>query len=204
MKTKLFGVAAIVALIGATLLPSILDGDKDTHPPHAEPPKAEVKSDYLNGEYLYSTKYYSPGYWSAVGTVELVAYHNALEEWYAGIVRAEQERLAAEEAARLAEEKAQRRAAQAQRSSGGTSSSVVGDDVWAALAQCESSGNPGMNSGNGFYGAFQFLPSTWASVGGSGLPHENSYEEQKYRAQVLQQRSGWGQWPACSSKLGLR
>lgn len=82
---------------------------------------------------------------------------------------------------------------------------VVEDgDVWWRLALCECGGNPGCNTGNGFYGTFQFMLSTWQSVGGSGYPHEHSYEEQKHRAQILQARSGWGQWPACSSKLGLR
>jgi hypothetical protein len=41
-------------------------------------------------------------------------------------------------------------------------------------------------------------------VGGSGLPSEASMEEQTARAQALQARSGWGQWPACTAKLGLR
>ncbi len=76
--------------------------------------------------------------------------------------------------------------------------------VWDQLAACESNGNWSANTGNGYYGGLQFLPSTWRSVGGSGLPHEASREEQINRAQILQQRSGWGQWPACSSMLGLR
>ena len=41
-------------------------------------------------------------------------------------------------------------------------------------------------------------------MGGSGLPSQASAEEQTMRAQTLQARSGWGQWPACSKKLGLR
>jgi LysM repeat protein len=77
-------------------------------------------------------------------------------------------------------------------------------DVWARLAACESGGNPAINTGNGYYGAYQFSASTWRSVGGSGLPHQASLEEQTARAQALQARSGWGQWPACSAKLGLR
>ena len=76
--------------------------------------------------------------------------------------------------------------------------------VWAQLAQCESGGNPRTNTGNGYYGLYQFSLSTWRSVGGSGLPSNASPEEQTMRAQILQARSGWGQWPACSRKLGLR
>jgi hypothetical protein len=60
------------------------------------------------------------------------------------------------------------------------------------------------NTGNGYYGYFQFALSTWQSVGGPGYPHEHSYETQKHYAQILQQRSGWGQWPHCSKELGLR
>lgn len=81
---------------------------------------------------------------------------------------------------------------------------VATGDAWSRLANCESGGNPSTNTGNGYYGAYQFSASTWSSVGGSGLPHQASYEEQTARAQMLQARSGWGQWPSCSSQLGLR
>ena len=40
--------------------------------------------------------------------------------------------------------------------------------AWDALATCESSGNWGINTGNGFYGGVQFTQSTWESFGGSG------------------------------------
>lgn len=75
--------------------------------------------------------------------------------------------------------------------------------TWDALAQCESGGNWAANTGNGYYGGLQFSASTWQSVGGTGLPHEHSRETQIHFGQVLQARSGWGQWPHCSSKLGL-
>ena len=81
---------------------------------------------------------------------------------------------------------------------------VPGDDaaIWAAIAQCESGGNPSINTGNGYYGMYQFSLPTWRSVGGSGLPSDASAEEQTMRARMLQQRSGWGQW-GCAYKLGL-
>ena len=86
-----------------------------------------------------------------------------------------------------------------------SSGAVVSGDVWAALAQCESGGNPKAVSSSGrYYGLYQFSLSTWQSVGGSGLPTDASADEQTARAQALQARSGWGQWPACSTKLGLR
>lgn len=77
------------------------------------------------------------------------------------------------------------------------------DGVWAALAQCESGGNPATNTGNGYYGLYQFSLGTWQSVGGTGLPSEATAAEQTMRAQILQQRAGWGQWPHCARQLGL-
>lgn len=79
-----------------------------------------------------------------------------------------------------------------------------GNSVWDRLAACESGGNWAANTGNGYYGGLQFSASTWHAVGGSGLPHQNSREEQIKRGQILQSQSGWGQWPACSAALGLR
>lgn len=92
-------------------------------------------------------------------------------------------------------------AAVAARPGSGTGSAPAG--VWAALAQCESGGNPATNTGNGYYGLYQFSLPTWQSVGGSGLPSDASADEQTMRAQMLQQRAGWGQWPACAASLGL-
>ena len=89
-------------------------------------------------------------------------------------------------------------------SSSSGSAAISGDDasIWAAIAQCESGGNPSINTGNGYYGMYQFSLPTWRSVGGTGLPSEASAEEQTMRARMLQQRAGWGQW-GCAYKLGL-
>lgn len=79
-----------------------------------------------------------------------------------------------------------------------------GSGVWAALARCESGGNPRAHSSNGrYHGAFQFSLATWRSLGYGGDPHEYPYEVQLAAAQRLQARSGWGQWPACARALGL-
>jgi uncharacterized protein YabE (DUF348 family) len=73
---------------------------------------------------------------------------------------------------------------------------------WAALADCESGGNPNAyNSAGPYYGLYQFSEPTWRSVGGSGLPTDYGYAEQTYRAQLLYQRSGAGQWPVCGRYL---
>jgi hypothetical protein len=81
---------------------------------------------------------------------------------------------------------------------------AVDGDVWAKLRQCESGGRYDINTGNGFYGAYQFMLSTWNRLGYPGYPHQASPQMQDEAAQKLQARSGWGQWPACSRRLGLR
>ncbi len=73
---------------------------------------------------------------------------------------------------------------------------------WAALAACESGGNPTSVSSSGkYHGLYQFSVGTWAGVGGSGLPSQASAEEQTARAKMLYNRSGAGQWPACGKNL---
>jgi resuscitation-promoting factor RpfB len=73
---------------------------------------------------------------------------------------------------------------------------------WAALANCESSGNPkAYNPAGPFYGLYQFMEATWHAVGGVGLPTDASSSEQTYRAQILYNRSGAGQWPVCGHYL---
>ncbi|WP_082570868.1 resuscitation-promoting factor [Cellulomonas sp. Root485] len=73
---------------------------------------------------------------------------------------------------------------------------------WAALARCESGGNPTIVSSNGlYYGLYQFSLSTWKGVGGAGLPSEASPDEQTARAKMLYNRSGAGQWPVCGKNL---
>ncbi|WP_448611571.1 ubiquitin-like domain-containing protein [Geodermatophilus sp. URMC 60] len=73
---------------------------------------------------------------------------------------------------------------------------------WAALAKCESGGRPSAVSGTGKYrGMYQFSQATWNAVGGSGDPAAASADEQTYRAQLLYQRSGAGQWPHCGPRL---
>jgi uncharacterized protein YabE (DUF348 family) len=73
---------------------------------------------------------------------------------------------------------------------------------WAALAACEAGGRTNAVSSNGlYYGLYQFSVSTWAAVGGSGLPSQASADEQTARAKSLYARSGAGQWPVCGARL---
>jgi hypothetical protein len=75
--------------------------------------------------------------------------------------------------------------------------------AWASLRRCESGGNYADDTGNGYYGAYQFTAGTWHSLGLDGLPSQAAPAVQDRAAEELQQRSGWGQWPGCSRRLGL-
>ena len=77
-------------------------------------------------------------------------------------------------------------------------------DLWAKLRLCEAGGRYDANSGNGYYGAYQFSASTWRKLGYAGLPHQAPPEMQDEAAHKLQARSGWGQWPACARRIGAR
>jgi len=75
--------------------------------------------------------------------------------------------------------------------------------VWAELRRCESGDNYAIDTGNGYYGAYQFSAATWHGLGFDGLPNQAGPAFQDEAAVELQARSGWGQWPACSRRLGL-
>jgi ABC-type transport system substrate-binding protein len=72
--------------------------------------------------------------------------------------------------------------------------------TWDAIAQCESSGNWSINTGNGYYGGLQFTMGTWRSNGGSGSPHNASREEQIRVAENVLRSQGIGAWPSCGRR----
>ena len=79
-------------------------------------------------------------------------------------------------------------------------------EVWDAVAQCESSGNWQINTGNGFYGGLQFWHPTWQSFGGqefAGYAHQASKGEQIAIARRVLHSQGPGAWPVCSVRAGL-
>ncbi len=85
--------------------------------------------------------------------------------------------------------------------------SAVTDADWDRLAQCESSGRWDINTGNGYYGGLQFSQSSWEFVGGTRYaPRADlaSRGEQIAAANRLLSIQGWGAWPACTAKLGMR
>ncbi|HTX00313.1 MAG TPA: transglycosylase family protein [Acidimicrobiales bacterium] len=79
----------------------------------------------------------------------------------------------------------------------------VAASTWLALRECESGDDYAADTGNGYYGAYQFSASTWWSVGYSGLPNEAPPAVQDAAAQALLASQGWDAWPACSAELGL-
>ncbi|OHU99152.1 resuscitation-promoting factor rpfE [Mycobacterium talmoniae] len=71
---------------------------------------------------------------------------------------------------------------------------------WDAIAQCESGGNWGIATGNGYYGGLQFTPSTWRANGGSGSASSASREEQIRVAENVLRTQGIGAWPVCGRR----
>lgn len=69
---------------------------------------------------------------------------------------------------------------------------------------CESGDDYSINTGNGYYGAYQFSLTTWQGLGYGGLPSQASPAQQDAAAQTLYDEAGWSPWPVCSVKLGLR
>jgi len=76
---------------------------------------------------------------------------------------------------------------------------------WDAIAQCESSGNWHINTGNGYYGGLQFSASTWKASGGSkyaSTANQASRAEQIAVAERVLDSQGIGAWPVCGKKAG--
>ena len=94
---------------------------------------------------------------------------------------------------RARNERLRKRIAKLERRGGGSTASAG----LQAIAACESGGNPSTNTGNGFYGKYQFTMETWHSVGGSGNPAAASEAEQDRRAAMLYGQAGASPWPVC-------
>ncbi|MBF6211733.1 DUF3235 domain-containing protein [Nocardia puris] len=85
--------------------------------------------------------------------------------------------------------------------------SAAPDSDWDRLAQCEAGGNWGINTGNGYHGGLQFSPSTWNAHGGqqyAATANQATREQQIAVAEKVLASQGWGAWPSCSAKLGLK
>ena len=83
----------------------------------------------------------------------------------------------------------------------GTTATAHADTVnWDAIAQCESGGNWGINSGNGHFGGLQFKQATWNANGGVGSPARATRAEQIRVAENVLRSQGLKAWPKCGSR----
>ncbi|AEV81580.1 secreted protein [Actinoplanes sp. SE50] len=82
-------------------------------------------------------------------------------------------------------------------------SAAAADVNWDAVAKCESSGNWGINTGNGYYGGLQFSRSTWRAHGGTrygSTANLASKSEQILIAERVLRHQGIGAWPTCGRR----
>lgn len=74
---------------------------------------------------------------------------------------------------------------------------------WDAIAQCESTGNWSINTGNGYYGGLQFNQRTWDGAGGQDFaprPDLATKEQQIAMAERLYAARGVSPWPTCGRR----
>lgn len=81
--------------------------------------------------------------------------------------------------------------------------SPISDEAITSLGNCEAGMNPTRNSGNGYYGAFQFSYGTWKSMN-TGYERADLAPIQVQEAavkQLLQRSSIYNQFPGCARKM---
>lgn len=89
----------------------------------------------------------------------------------------------------------------------GSPASAASTTTWDKVADCESSGNWAINTGNGYFGGLQFSQSTWAAYGGTRYaPRADlaSKTQQIMVAERVLQAQGPRAWPVCSVRAGLQ
>jgi resuscitation-promoting factor RpfA len=82
--------------------------------------------------------------------------------------------------------------------------SAAAPNNWDAVAQCESSGNWAINTGNGYYGGLQFSQSTWAAFGGTEYAPRADLATKAQQIAVAERTldaQGPGAWPSCGKAL---
>ena len=83
-----------------------------------------------------------------------------------------------------------------------TSFSGSFSEALARLRSCE--GNYTSNTGNGYYGAYQFDKRTWGNYGGYELASDAPAAVQDEKAWQTYKARGWQPWPTCKVKMGLQ
>ena len=85
-------------------------------------------------------------------------------------------------------------------------SRAASESTWNRVAECESSGNWSINTGNGYYGGLQFSQSTWEAYGGRAYASRAdlaSRAQQILVAEKVLAGQGPGAWPVCGARAGL-
>jgi LysM repeat protein len=75
---------------------------------------------------------------------------------------------------------------------------------WTGVAQCESSGNWSINTGNGYYGGLQFSSPTWLGHGGGEFAPRADLASPAQQIAVAERvllTQGVGAWPNCGRHL---
>jgi resuscitation-promoting factor RpfA len=78
------------------------------------------------------------------------------------------------------------------------------DSEWDRVAACESGGNWGINTGNGYQGGLQFSRGTWAAHGGgeyASSANQATRDQQIAVAERVLATQGRGAWPVCGRGL---
>ena len=83
-----------------------------------------------------------------------------------------------------------------------TSFSGSFSEALARLRSCE--GSYTSNTGNGYYGAYQFDKRTWGNYGGYELASDAPAAVQDEKAWQTYKTRGWQPWPTCKVKMGLQ
>lgn len=77
---------------------------------------------------------------------------------------------------------------------------------WGCVAECESSGDWHINTGNGYYGGLQFWQPTWVEHGGLRYARRADLATRAQQIKVAEEvlrTQGWKAWPVCSKRYGL-
>jgi hypothetical protein len=106
---------------------------------------------------------------------------------------------ATQAAAEAAEKAAKAKAAQAKKAP----VVITGDDAFAKVRACEAGSDYTRNSGNGYFGAYQYNLGTWSNYGGYARPDLAPASVQDEKAHIDVAARGWSPWPACARKAGL-
>ncbi len=82
--------------------------------------------------------------------------------------------------------------------------SAATDSTWDSVAQCESSGNWSINTGNGYFGGLQFSQSTWDAYGGGAYASRADLATRSQQIVIAEKTlagQGWGAW-TCAAIVG--